>query len=39
MLVHTYLDLLPLNLYTVPESGNSVMENNISLPVGTMLEQ
>ena len=37
MLFHTYLDLLPLNLvYFVLENGNSVLENNISLAVGTM---
>jgi len=40
MCFRTYLDLLPLNLvYFVPENGNFVLENNISLAVGTMLER
>jgi len=33
----TSLDLLPLNLvYFVPENGNFVLENNVSLAGGTM---
>ena len=38
MLFHTYLDSLPLNLvYFVLENVNFVLENNISLAVGTMV--
>jgi len=34
----TYLDFLPLNaVYFILENGNYVLENNISLAVGTML--
>jgi len=37
MLFCTYLDLLPLNLiYFVLENCNYILENNISLAVGTM---
>jgi len=40
IVVRTYLDLLPLNLiYFVLENGNNVLENNISLAVGTMRGQ
>jgi len=36
MLFCTYLDILPLNfIHFVLENGNFVLENNISLAVGT----
>jgi len=39
MLVHKYFDLLPLNLvYFVLENGN-LLENLISLAVGTMMRE
>jgi len=35
--MYMYLDLLPLNIvYFVRENGNFVLENNISLAVGTI---
>jgi len=38
MLFRTHLDLFPLNLvYFVLENGNFVLENNISLAVGTLI--
>ena len=38
MFFRKYFDLLPLNLvYIVLENSNYVLENNISLAVGTML--
>jgi len=40
MLFNKYLDLLPLNLvYFLLENGNYVLENKISLTVGTMFNQ